>query len=292
MFSFGFLGRLCFALCLFSLTYCSYLEPEFTPEIPVRAFQLGSRSQNGWLVNRNAVGKESGGRTTYVVRLKHLRSEKITVEVTKETDSGYLIRSYDLQPRDFILLDPQSVPIGKPVVPITGLSDERLIELTLEAGLAAITIEDLEESVRFISADYVDKWGFNQGLMRKLIEEAYEEFDEPLIELDEPPEIQIKNQRAVVEAKVRLSAVYRGRRNYLLGDKDTPNHLFVQFDKTEYGWKVSSVNGLRPLGFEERFLRLLGSNIGLALTESEVKEKDQACMPCRSRMAERFGTSD
>jgi len=171
-----------------------------------------------------------------------------------------------------------------------GIYNKRLIHLTLEAGMEAAMAEDLDESIRFISVNYSDDLGYSRTSMRKLLKRAYKEFDDPIIRWDEPPEINIKDGQAIVSAKVRLSAVYGGRRNYLLGDRQTPNHLSVQMNKSDYSWKVSSIKGLRPLGFEEEFLRLLGDDLGLELTETEEEEKGRACMPCRQRMSERFGS--
>jgi cytochrome c551/c552 len=46
---------------------------------------------------------------------------------------------------------------------------------------------------------------------------------------------------------------------------------------------------MKSVGFEERFLRILGAQVGLPLTKAEQIEKQRACMPCHQRMAERFG---
>jgi len=175
------------------------------------------------------------------------------------------------------------------VAPTEGVDDERLIRLTLEAGMAAAMAEDLEESVRFISAEYRDRVGFNFALMRKLLKRAYEEFNQPRIELVGTPTIQVKDNQAMVRAKIRLTAIYQGRRNYLLGDQINPNSVLLVMNKSANSWKVSRIEGLRPLGFEEDFLKLLAAQIGLPLTEAESLEKKQFCMPCRQRMEQRFG---
>jgi len=261
-------------------------------EIYVKIVEIGQPDNDVWLVTKEAVGEQSRQRKSFVVRLKHLQTERLAVEITGEANDNFLIRSDDLRSGEMLVLTPESVPIGKAVIPIAGLSEEHLVRLTLENGMAAAMAEDLDQSVRFISTEYSDDWGFNRTLMRKLLKKAYEEFDEPRIELAEPAEIQIEANQAVVQAKVRLSAIYEGRRNYLLGDREVPNHIFVRLDKSDHGWKVSAVKGLRPLGFEERFFRLLGANVGLPLRESEREEKDKTCMSCRERMTERFGATD
>jgi hypothetical protein len=75
------------------------------------------------------------------------------------------------------------------------------------------------------------------------------------------------------QARVRLTARYHGRSNYLLGNREEFNALVFQFEKRASGWKVIDLKGLRPLGFDERFFRLLGSDIGLPLSPAERAEK-------------------
>ena len=170
------------------------------------------------------------------------------------------------------------------------VDDEHVILLTLKAGMVAAMAEDLDESLRFISTDYRDNLGFNFNLMRSLLERAYEEFDQPRIELAGPPQIQIKGRQAVVLTQISLSAVYHDRRNYLLGNRDNPNTILLLLVKSANNWKISKIEGLQPLGFDKHFLKLLGAELGLVLTAAERVQKRQACMPCRLRMIERFGS--
>jgi hypothetical protein len=39
----------------------------------------------------------------------------------------------------------------------------------------------------------------------------------------------------------------------------------------------------------EKYMKLLGAEVGLPLSEHEKLEKKEFCMPCRSTMADRFG---
>ena len=286
------LGGLAVGACMLGLALWIFPTSEPTSEIYVKIVEIGQPDNDVWLVTKEAVGEQSRQRKPFVVRLKHLRTERLAIEITGEANDNFLIRSDDLRSGEMLVLTPESVPIGQAVIPIAGLSEEHLVCLTLEAGMAAAMAEDLDQSVRFISTEYSDDWGFNRTLMRKLLKKAYKEFDEPRIELAEPAEIQIEGNQAVVRAKVRLSAMYEGRRNYLLGEREVPNHILVWLDKSNDGWKISAVKGLRPLGFEERFFRLLGANVGLPLSESEEEEKEKTCMSCRERMVERFGATD
>jgi len=258
-------------------------------QIPVKVTEIQRSEQGKWIVPRDAVVEMSTSAESYVFRLKHFRTEGVPVTVVKKNDDRILLRSDKLKPGDLLVMEPSAIQSPQAVVPAEGVDDERLIQLTLEAGMAAAMAEDLDESVRFISPDYRDSLGFNFTLMRKFLKRAYEEFSEPRIELKEPPGIQVKDNQAMVQAEITVTAIYQGRRNWLLGDQKNPNSILLVLNESANGWKVSRIEGLRPLGFEEGFLKLLGAQIGLPLTEAESLEKKQFCMPCRQRMAERFG---
>jgi len=258
-------------------------------EIPVKVTAIQQAEQGEWIAPLDAVAKMSGSAESYVLRLRHFRTESVPVTVVNETKDSILLQSYELKPTDLLVMEPAAIQSPQAVAPTEGVDDEMLIRLTLEAGMAAAMAEDLEESVRFISAEYRDRLGFNFALMRKLLERAYEEFNEPRIELVGAPTIQVKDNQAMVQAKIRLTALYQGRRNYLLGDQINPNCVLLVMNKSANSWKVSRIEGLRPLGFEENFLKFLGAQIGLPLNEAESLEKKQFCMPCRQRMAQRFG---
>jgi len=275
------IGVLALSLWLFS---CGEVS-----EVSIKVVEVGPSNKGGWVVPKDTVGEEPGESRSFVIRLRHLRTERLPVEIIGQAGGNLVIGSQDLKPKDVLVVNPGTVAPGQAVAPTDGLDEERLVRLTLEAGMAAVVAEDLEESVRFISLNYADDWGFNRDLMGKLLKRAYKEFDDPRMELAGPLEIQVKGSQAVVEAKVRFTAMYTGRRNFLLGDEKDPNHIFLRMEKPFDGWKVASMKGLRPLGFEEKFIRLLGAEIGLTLTETEGLERKEACMPCRGRMLERFG---
>jgi len=259
-------------------------------ETPVEVVEIDHQGKDLWLVSKDVIGRRSGKQEPFALRLKDLRVEQLTIEIVSETGDNAEIRSDDLKIDDLLVLHPGKVQPGQAVVPIGGIDDERLVHLTLKAGSVAVMAEDLEESVRFISPNYRDSLGFDFNLIRRLIERAYEEFDQPLIELAESSISQINGFQVVVQTQMKLTAIYNNRRNYLIGDRINPNNIILLLDKSANGWKVSQIKGLRPLGFGERFLKILGDQVGLPLTASERVQKKQTCMPCRRKMKERFGT--
>jgi hypothetical protein len=259
-------------------------------EIPVKVAEIQQAKDGLWFIPKDGLIEKADQPESFVLRLKHLRTERLPVEIKNYTDDSILVRSDDLKEGDLLVIEPGPIQAGQAVVPIAGVDDEGLVHLTLLAGIEAAMAEDLDESVRFISPSYHDNVGFNFILMRKLLERAYEEFDQPQIELAEPPEIQIKGSKAVALAQVGLTASYQGRRNYLLGDQDESNTIFIMLDRSTSSWKVSQIEGLRPLGLEEGLLKHLGVDLGLTLTPAEREQEDRFCMPCRQRMKERFST--
>ena len=259
-------------------------------EIPVKIAEIRQEKNGLWLIPRDGLIEKSDQPKSFVFRLKHLRTERLPVEINDYTDDSILVRSDDLRAGDLLVIEPGPIQAGQAVAPTAGVDDEELVHLTLLAGIEASMAEDLDESVRFISPSYHDNVGFTFILMRKFLERAYEEFDQPQIELAEPPAIQIKDSKAVALAQVRLTAIYQGRRNYLLGDQDNANTIFIVLDRSTNSWKVSQIEGLRPLGFEEGLLKHLGADLGLTLTPAEREQEDRFCMPCRQRMKVRFST--
>lgn len=267
-----------------------FSNSEAVVEIPVKVAEIQQAKDGLWFIPRDGLIEKTDQPESFVLRLKHLRTERLPVQINDYTDDSILVRSDDLKARDLLVIEPGPIQAGQAVAPTAGVNDEGLVHLTLLAGIEAAMAEDLDESVRFISPSYHDNVGFNFILMRKLLERAYEEFDQPQIELAEPPVIQIKGSKAVALAQVRLTATYQGRRNYLLGDQDKSNTLFIMLDRSTSSWKVSQIEGLRPLGFEEGLLKHLGADLGLPLTPAEREQEDRFCMPCRQRMKERFST--
>ncbi len=260
-------------------------------EIPVNVVEVKQVDEGGvWSVPGDVVsGKVGPSSMPFVLKVKNLRTEQLRVKMIGSANGHVLLQSDEIKHGDLLVLQPGKIGSGRAVVIANGLNHEKLLRLTLAAGMAAVMSEDIDESVRFISANYRDNMGFDIDFMKKLLKRAYKEFDQPRLELTQPPEVQIEGNKALIRAQVRLTAVYRGSRSYLLGDQTDPNEILLVLDRSGIGWKLSRIEGLRPLGFEEGSLKLLGARLGLPLTEADRREEQQFCMPCRQRMAERFG---
>ncbi len=257
-------------------------------EASVRVIQIHPEGDGRGSLPQEAVMVDHLSGRAAIIRLNYLRAERLEVLPEKMGDRIHF-QFRELGTDEYAVLNPQQIRPGTGLNPIAGIGDEALIRLTVEAGIEAIKEKNYQETLRFLSPHYSDHWGFNARLMKQVIQRAFKEFDQPRIELDGPPVIRIQDKQALVSAMIRLTAIYQARRNYLLGNSAHPNRLWLQMKKTDSGWKLENVKGLRPLGFEENFFKLLGAEIGLSLTEKEKAARQQACMPCRERMAERFG---
>jgi hypothetical protein len=275
---------------IFVLWYSPGIEEVHDVPVTVSGIKQG---ENGlWEVSRTAVASDSENTDTYVLRLIHLRAEKVNIMISKETGDKYLLSSRGLQPGDLLIENPAIYQDGQAVLPVSGMDDERMINLIIEAGIAAATESKRGDLFRFVSTEYRDMLGFNREIIGRFVKRIFEELESLSIHLGGDPEIFIKGKDAKVMVKLRIKAFFMGRQNYILGDAENPNNVFIIFKKSQNVWKVISAEGMRPLGFEEKYLRLLGGRFDLPLTDQEKIERDERCMPCRQRMSERFGPYD
>ncbi|MFH0809196.1 MAG: hypothetical protein V2A77_01805 [Pseudomonadota bacterium] len=263
---------------------------ERVSETPARVLEFGQGQGGLWRLPSDVVAVAAG--KPYVVRLNgQLQAEMVNIDVADSTAEGWQLRSAVLKPGDLLVTRPEKYTAGEAVAPVAGADETRLVRAALEAGSAAVASEGLSQCVRFISPGYKDGCGYNIALLRQLLKRAFKEFDHPQLQFVGPSVIRVRGREAKVAADVRLSVLYRGRRGYLLGDDTAANHVLVQLNKAAYGWKLSRIDGLRPLGLAERSFRLIGGEVGMPLMDTERQEKEAIRAQCRERMNVRFGVS-
>jgi len=262
------------------------LHPKSEPEHVVWVTEVRPVEPNVWLVPAVAVAQRPGG--DYVMRVNHLRAQRLAVKIVGRQESNLAVHVEGLREGDLVVVSPGNIQPEGDLAPVGGVSDRRLIAQVLAAGIEAAQSRDLAQSVRFISPDYQDRWGFDRQKLAAFLKRAYKEFDSPRVELAESPLIEVQGDRAKALAGLRLTAAYRGRRNYLLGDDQAPNQIRVDLARTARGWKMDRLSGMRILGFEEDFILVLGAEVGVTLNDEEKKGRDANCMRCKQRMEERF----
>lgn len=261
-------------------------------DIPVSVSEIEQVEEGVWKVPGSAVPFNTKNEDTYILKLKHLRAEKVNVAILKEKGNKYLLSSRDLIQGDLLIDNPSMYRNGQSLPRVSGVDDKRMINLIIEACIAATKESDREDLFRFVSAEYMDKLGFNRKIMERFVRSIFKELENLSPQLSEDPEIFINRKDAKATLKLRIKAFFMGRQNYVIGDEENPNNVIIIFRKLENTWKVISTDGFRPLGFDEKYLRLLGGRFQLPLTDQEKIERDARCMPCRSRMSERFGPYD
>ena len=106
--------------------------------IPVKVTEIQQLEQGKWVVPLDAVAKMSTGAESYVLRLRHFRTESSPIIVVNAIDDHVLIRCDELRSGDLLVMKPAMIQPGQAVAPTEGVNDERLIHLTLEAGMAAV----------------------------------------------------------------------------------------------------------------------------------------------------------
>ena len=261
-------------------------------ETPVKVSGIKQVKDGMWQVSSPVVASVSENADAYVLRLKHLRAEKVNVRILKKTGDEYLLNSRDLKPGNLLIENPSIFRNGQAVLPVSNVDDSRMINLIIEASIAAVTESNRGKLFRFVSTEYSDRLGFSREIMGKFVRRIFKELNSLSVYLAGDPEIFIEGKSAKVVLKLRIKAFFMGRQNYILGDSENPNKATIFFGKTKNTWKVVSTDGFRPLGFDEKYLRLLGARFDLTLTDKEKLERDERCMPCRHRMSERFGPYD
>ena len=259
------------------------------PEFPAAVGVVEQTGEGFLAVQKDSVVEREGGSGAFVFCLQRLRARKVDVLPVGSSGNKVIVKSGILAPGDLVLIEPGSIQDGAAVSVTDGLDEKRLVQLTLVAAVTAVNQASLAESVRFVSPGYADPLGFDFRLMSGFLSKAYKEFSYPLLEVVGPFDIEIRGTEAVVKGSIRLQGTYHGRRSYLLGGSDFTNAVWMRMEKSRNGWKLVELRGLRPLGFDEKIMKLLGAEVGMSLSTQEKQEKKEFCMPCRSRMAERFG---
>jgi hypothetical protein len=258
------------------------------PEDTVTVTSVKDDGPETWLLPKNVLIENNADSRPALFQVINLRACQVPVEIVGHSANGIRVKKGALPAGALVIVAPQEIRDNVAVQPVAGVEEEIVIQQVLEAGAVAIARKDFRECLRFVSPGYQDPWGYNARLIEGFLKRAFKEFSQPNLEFGGNLSIQVSGNRAMVQTAVRLRATYQGKSNYLLGDTGSFNSLTLLLNKEKSGWKVVQVQGLRPLGFDERFLKLIGFEIGLPLNPAEQQERQRACMPCRERMAERF----
>ncbi|HEY5648367.1 MAG TPA: hypothetical protein VIU33_02630 [Nitrospiria bacterium] len=125
---------------------------------------------------------------------------------------------------------------------------EGRIRTAIKEGGGAIETGDLEGAMSHVSTDYRDEKGLTYLVVKRLLRDAFDQFDHFEIEMEDPEIEFVKGEDPGAWARfdLRLFVELEGRRGLLVGSLDEPAHLEIFFIKKPWGWLVREIRGVRP----------------------------------------------
>lgn len=128
---------------------------------------------------------------------------------------------------------------------------EGRIRAAIRGGVTAIEAEDLEKAISYLSTEYRDERGFSYLVVKRLLRDAFAQFNRFEIEMESPEIEFVKGENAGAWARfdLRLFVELEEQRGLLVGSLDEPSHLEIFFIKKPWGWLVGEIRGIRsPMG--------------------------------------------
>lgn len=113
----------------------------------------------------------------------------------------------------------------------------------LKIGAAAVEAEDLETALTILSPRYRDERGWTQPIVRRLLRDAFAEFDQFRLDMG-TPQIEIDRDKAIVRMAVRLRVTMGGQEGLLVGGQVEPAKLELEFEKAGGQWLLREVRHL------------------------------------------------
>ena len=123
-------------------------------------------------------------------------------------------------------------------------SPERQIRKVLSRGEAAIEAKDLDGAMALVSLQYRDELGLAYLPLKKMIELVFEEFESLDLNLANF-KIDIQEDKALVQADLRITAAVGGEKSYVVGSRTEPVPVRIALIKELLLWKVQAVDGIR-----------------------------------------------
>ena len=127
-------------------------------------------------------------------------------------------------------------------------SDEERIRWAMAEGRAAIEAEDLDRVMACVSTDYRDERGWTSLIVKRLLRDAFAQFDDFRVEMS-APRIEILDRdvpKAEVSFDLRLSVRLAGQKGLLVGSLNEPAHVQFTLTQESRRWLVTDVKGVRP----------------------------------------------
>ncbi|MEW6715339.1 MAG: hypothetical protein AB1306_09660 [Nitrospirota bacterium] len=122
-------------------------------------------------------------------------------------------------------------------------TDEKRIRRVISGSEEALSKEDIEKLLEYISFNYRDDYGNSYLILKKRMEIVFKRLDD--IEFEKNLlKITVQDKTAVADLNVKVIATEGATREYIIGDSVTWQGIKVYFEKSPYKWKIVKVAGL------------------------------------------------
>ena len=121
---------------------------------------------------------------------------------------------------------------------------EDRIRHALTEGRTAVEAEDLEHAVSHISAEYRDERGWTFLILRRLLKDAFAQFDDFQVEMGTPVITRVEGH-AEAAFDLRVFVRMGGQKGLLVGGQNEPAHVIFILGEESRQWLVREVRGIK-----------------------------------------------
>ncbi len=134
--------------------------------------------------------------------------------------------------------------IGGSIFYYSGLLDKLRVRGVIKGVETAIEADDLEKTMSFISLKYMDGYGFDYPMVKRLLTSLFKDFDKFDVTIKNPV-MEIKDDKATVKFDAWIEVDWNGNPSYILGTNRSAAHIRVMLSRELFRWKVMRVEGVK-----------------------------------------------
>lgn len=123
-------------------------------------------------------------------------------------------------------------------------SPERQIRKVLSKGITAVEAKDLDGVMAQVSLQYRDEAGLAYLPLKKMLRTVFERYESLDVNLANF-KMDIQEDKALVQAGLRMFTTLGGERRYVVGSRTGASPVRIAFIKEFLLWKITAVNGIR-----------------------------------------------
>lgn len=126
----------------------------------------------------------------------------------------------------------------------SGILDKWRVRGVIKGAERAMEQEDSEKMMSSISLKYMDDYGFNYPMVKRLVADLFKDFDKFDVSIKNPV-IEIKDDTATVKFDMWVAVDWNGNLSYIVGTNRSAAHIRAFLAKEFLSWKVVKVEGVR-----------------------------------------------